>query len=138
MPGTEYSGLARAILGGAFSCGSIDAMKRVEDAMAVDIGRLCRDKFTAVAMLVIDVDPAANQLGVEGGIGLYAVGGAMPKPTRSILDVLRARSRHLEQMRGQLSETDAYAMLRAAAMNQSKCIVDVAAALGSMAEMLNP
>ncbi|HEV2703540.1 MAG TPA: nitrate- and nitrite sensing domain-containing protein [Steroidobacteraceae bacterium] len=165
------------------SSGRIDAMKRIEDEMAAAVGRVGRDKLAIasreldeestrwpdepgtlmpVAMLVMDVDPAANQLGVEGGVGLYTVDGAIPKPMRSILDVLQAQSRHLEEMRGQLerarlalaqrkmidrakgmlmkrrqlSETDAYALLRATAMNQNKRIYEVAEALVNMAEIL--
>ncbi len=167
------------------STGRIDAMKGIEDRMATDVGRLCRTTLadanrelqqettswpegagtpTPVAMLVMDVDPAANHLGLDGGVGLYTVDGAVPKPMRSILNVLQAQSRHLDEMRGQLesarvalverkvidrakgllmkrrqlSETDAYALLRATAMNQNKRIYEVAEALVSMAEILKP
>lgn len=186
--GADGTGVFKESLADAWfkhSSGRIDAMKRIEDDMAADVGRLCRNKLAAanrdleqeatdwperpgtltpVAMLVMDVDPAANQLGVEGGVGLYTVDGAMPKPMRSILDVLQGQSRHLEEMRDQLesarvalaqrkvidrakgllmkrrqlSETDAYALLRATAMNQNKRIFEVAEALVSMAEILKP
>ena len=165
--------------------GRIDAMKRIEDDMAAGIGRLCRETLTTanveleqdavrwpderatltpVALLVMAADPATKAPGVDGGVGLYSVDAGIPKPMRSILDVLHAQSRHLEELRGQLesarlalaerkvidrakgllmkrrqlSETEAYSLLRATAMNQNKRIVEVAEALVSMADMLKP
>lgn len=165
------------------STARIDAMKLIEDQMAANIGRLCRLKLTEandelkqnrpdqtdattaaapVAMLVMDVDPAVNDLGIDGGVGLYTLDGGFPKPMHSILEVLQAQSRRLHEVTGQLesarvalterkvierakglvmknrrlSETEAYALLRQTAMNQNKRIYEVAEALVSMADIL--
>lgn len=161
----------------------IDAMKVIEDQMATNIGQLCEARLTEanvelnqsgaipngtvnamapVAMVVIDVDPALNQMGLDGGVGLYTLDGAMPKPMRSILAVVQAQSRRIDEVSDQLesarlalaerkvidrakglimrnrrvSETEAYALLRESAMNQNKRIVEIAEALVSTADIL--
>jgi AmiR/NasT family two-component response regulator len=158
-------------------------MKTIEEQMAADLGRLCAvlltesredlksvdmahaDDFAGaarVAMLVTDVDPAVNNLGLDGGISLYALDGALPKPMRSILDVMQAQSRRIDDVSLQLasarlalserkvierakgllmrsrrlSEKDAYALLRQTAMNQNKRIVEVAEAIVSVENIL--
>ncbi|MGH9561331.1 MAG: nitrate- and nitrite sensing domain-containing protein [Terracidiphilus sp.] len=160
----------------------IDAMKTIEDTLAADLGRLCADKLAEardnpeqpgaerpegitstapVAMLVTDADPALNNLGLGGGIGLCTLDHALPKPMRSILDVVHAKSRRIDDMSYQLasahvalterkmierakgllmknqrlSETDAYILMRETAMSQNKRIVEVAEAIVSMKEL---
>lgn len=161
----------------------IDAMKTIEEQVAGDLERLCVVKLiearnhseredadpvvdvtatAPVAMLVTDVDPAANNLGVDGGVGLYTLDGAPPKPMRSILDVIQAQSRRIDDVSHQLesartalterkvierakgllmnsrrvSEKEAYAMMRQAAMNENKRIFEIAEAIVSMADLL--
>ena len=159
----------------------IDAMKAVEDQMACDLERLCVGRLEVVrsdsvsehagkcadptadepvAMLVSD--PALNPTGLGRGISLYTLGGVHPKPMRSILDVIHAQSRHIQDVSSQLesarsalserkvierakgalmearrlSEKDAYALMRDAAMSQNKRIFQIAEAIVGMAEIL--
>jgi AmiR/NasT family two-component response regulator len=162
----------------------IDRMRAIEAALAAELGVLCASKLreaereagtaagshralkasTPVAMLVAAMDPNSNHSGIEGGVSLYAIDRDMPQPMRSILDVVGAQSRRIEDINSQLesahsalaerklieqakgllmrsrrlSEKDAYALLRQTAMNQNKRIADVAAALVSMADLLPP
>jgi AmiR/NasT family two-component response regulator len=115
-----------------------------------------------IAMLVTDAGPAVNSLGLEGGAGLYTVDAVLPKPMHSILDVIRAQSRRIDDVSQQLeservelaerkvierakgllmknrrlSEAQAYALMRQTAMQQNKRIFDIAEALVSMADIL--
>lgn len=150
----------------------IDAMKLIEERMAADLTRLCAikvsesiDAVTAtapVAMLVMDVDPAANQLGLDGGVGLYTLDAGLPKPMRSLLDVIQAQSRRIdavsselesarvalaerkviEQAKGllmksrRLSEKEAYALIRETAMNQNRRLIEVAESIVGLADIL--
>lgn len=162
----------------------IDGMKLIEDRLSADLGALCASKLahtersdseppapppadsgvatTPLALLIADVDPARNNSGLTSGIGVYTLDGALPKPMRSILDVVEAQSRHIEDVSHQLesartalaerktidrakgilmssrrmSETDAYSLMRQTAMNQNKRLVEVADAIVSMAEIL--
>jgi AmiR/NasT family two-component response regulator len=114
-----------------------------------------------IAVLVTDADPTRNDLGAEAGVGLYTLGGVQPKLMRSMLDVLHAQSRRLHDLNNQLetakaalnerkvidrakgllmtrrnlSEQDAYALLRKTAMDRNKRIFEIAEALVSMADM---
>jgi len=151
----------------------IDALKSVEEQITADLSRLCTDKLVQsrlamdspdqldeltdgapVAMLVAE-EPAA-------GVGLYTLEGALPKPMRSILDVVQAQSRRLNDVNHQLesaraalverktierakgllmasrrlSEKDAYSLMRETAMRQNKRIYEIAEAVLSMAEIL--
>jgi hypothetical protein len=161
----------------------IDALKAIADRLAADLGRLCALKLAEarnnsggtvadrdggilatapVAMLVTDVDPALNNLGLGGGVGVYTLDGALPSPMRSILDVLQAQGRRIDDVSSQLasarmdlierkvierakghlmknrrlSEEDAYALLRETAMSQNKRLFEVAEAIVGMAEIL--
>jgi AmiR/NasT family two-component response regulator len=160
----------------------IDAMRAIEQQMADDLASICAAKLAQingdcerteaanvdggnasapVAMLVMNVDPALNH-GLEGGIGFYALDSELPKPMRSILEVIQAQSRHIDDISNQLlsarvalterkvieqakglvmqarrlSEKDAYALIRQTAMGQNKRIFEVAETIVSMAELL--
>jgi AmiR/NasT family two-component response regulator len=164
----------------------IDKMKAMEDRLTADLERLCAGKLAQarardkrggeaavlnayrpgapVAMLIAEIDsPAvAEGLGVEGGIGCYALDAALPKPMRSILGVIEAQSRHIDDIRMQLesarlalterksierakgllmksrrlSENEAYSLMRQTAMKQNKRMHEVAEAILSMADLL--
>lgn len=162
----------------------IDAMKLIEDGLAADLDALCASKLAeahsteieladtahtdgicataAVAMLVTDVDPALNKLGLHAGIGYYGVDQALPKPMRSILDIVQAQSRRIDDVSSQLesarsalaerktierakgilmksrslSDPDAYALMRRAAMSQNKRLIEIAESIVSMADLL--
>src|SRR6266851_6676 len=163
----------------------IDTMRTIEGCIAADLGRLCavklaeakagakpadaidRDVFKRAApfaMLVTDVDPAVNSLGMAGGVELYGMDNGLPKPMRSIRDVVEAQSRRIDDISSQLesarvalterktierakgilmrsrrlSEKDAYTLLRQTAMSQNKRIFEVAEAIISMADIFRP
>jgi AmiR/NasT family two-component response regulator len=160
----------------------IDAMRVIEDCLAADLGRLCAAKLAdakaeakridalggdvhdltaPVAMLVTELQPAADSRGMAGGVELYRMEDGMPKPMRSILDVVKAQSRRIDDISSQLesarvalterkiidrakgilmrsrrlSEKDAYTLLRQTAMSQNKRIFEVAEAIISMADI---
>ncbi len=160
----------------------IDRMRGIEDSAGADLGRLCAAKLAeakAVAkrsdaldrdllkptkplvMLVTDVDPAVNSSGMTGGVELYGMDNGLPKPMRSIRDVVEAQSRRIDDINSQLesarialterktierakgilmhsrrlSEKDAYTLLRQTAMTQNKRIFEVAEAIISMADI---
>ncbi|HEX4376226.1 MAG TPA: nitrate- and nitrite sensing domain-containing protein [Steroidobacteraceae bacterium] len=157
------------------STARIDAMRVVEEQMTQDLNRLCGaklaearagceyetafaearpDETAPVAMLVPDV--------LSTGVGLYTLGGSLPKPMRSIMDVVQAQSRQLTDVNHQLesaraalterktierakgllmanrrlSEKQAYDLLREAAMSQNKRLVEIAEAVIGMAGIL--
>ncbi len=161
----------------------IDTMRDIEDCVAADLERLCavklaeaktganrvdaidRDVFKRTApfaMLVTDVDPAVNSLGMAGGVELYSMDNGLPKPMRAIRDVVEAQSRRIDDMNSQLesarvalserktierakgilmrsrrlSEKDAYTLLRQTAMSQNKRIFEIAEAIVSMIDIL--
>lgn len=161
----------------------IDAMRSIEDCVAADLEQLCALKLAKskrkvervdliggkamrqappFAMLVSDINPSVNGLGTAGGVELYGMDSTQPTPMRSILDVVEAQSRRIDDINSQLetarialterktierakgilmqsrrlSEKDAYILLRQAAMSQNKRIYDVAEAIISMADIL--
>ena len=124
-------------------------------------------------MLVADPDSAVDGQGMaagvdssageelSGGVELYRMEDGLPKPMRSILDVIEAQSRRIDDINSQLesaraalterkiverakgilmrsrrlSEKDAYTLLRQTAMSQNKRIFEVAEAILSMADI---
>ncbi len=115
-----------------------------------------------VGMLLTDPDPASANSGLESGIGLYSLDSRGPKPMRSILHVIQAQSQRIDDVSAQLltaraalderkivdrakgllmssrnlSEKDAYTLMRETAMRQNKRIVDIAESIVSMADIL--
>ena len=117
------------------------------------------DAVMPVAMVLMDADPA---LPGQDGAGLYAPDGLRPKLMRSVLDVVQAQSQRLrdvsleletakaalnerkviDRAKGllmstrNLSEEEAYKLIRKTAMNQNKRIIEVAEAILSMSDIL--
>jgi Nitrate and nitrite sensing/ANTAR domain len=162
----------------------IDGLKVLEDELASALGRLCGAKLeeahkeraagalsepfqdaiptAPVAMVLADSDPVVDHIGLDRGVGLYCLEAVVPKPMRSILNVLRAQARRIDDVSAQLesaraalaerkvierakgllmssrriSEKEAYALIRETAMNQNKRVVEIAENIVSMAEML--
>lgn len=122
------------------------------------------DAVMPVAMVLVDADPALSGLNGPGqdGAGLYAPDGLRPKLMRSVLDVMQAQSQRLrdvsleletakaalnerkviDRAKGllmstrNLSEEEAYKLIRKTAMNQNKRIIEVAEAILSMSDIL--
>lgn len=117
------------------------------------------DAVMPVAMVLVDADPA---LSGQDSAGLYAPDGLRPKLMRSVLDVVQAQSQRLrdvsleletakaalnerkviDRAKGllmstrNLSEEEAYKLIRKTAMNQNKRIIEVAEAILSMSDIL--
>jgi AmiR/NasT family two-component response regulator len=180
------SGGARAVTADAWydaTTRRIDTMRDIEKRLASDLGRLCTAKLAEAtagtkridaidrsasnvsgpfAMLVADVDPAINSVGMAGGVELYGMDSSLPNPMHSLLDVVDAQFRRIHDINSQLesarvalaerkiierakgilmrsrrlSENDAYTLLRQAAMSQNKRMLEVAEAIVSMADIL--
>ncbi|MEO0945074.1 MAG: ANTAR domain-containing protein [Pseudomonadota bacterium] len=116
-----------------------------------------------VAMFVDRSDNQLTSAAIEAGVSAYVVDGLRPDRVKPIMDAAIARFRVIQRMRNELDETkraleerkvidrakglimktrgvsedEAYALLRRAAMDQSKRIADVAAALVASAELLS-
>lgn len=139
----------------------MDAMKGVEDFLAVHLRSLCarrigqaqaelRDQRATLDALLHQVTPVSS----AATLG--------PHLERSVLDMVQAQSRRLQEMSDelesvraslqerklierakgllmahrQMSEAEAYKALRQLAMNQNRRLVDVASALLSLADVL--
>jgi hypothetical protein len=160
----------------------IDAMKEIEDSIAADLARICDAKLAEadaaaqctdaidpdastptapLAMLITQVDSGAGITGMVGGPEIYSVENGLPKPMRSILEVVGAQSRQIDDINSQLesarvllaerkaverakgilmrqrrlSEENAYKLLRQTAMSQNKRILEVAEAIIDMAKI---
>lgn len=117
-----------------------------------------------IAMFVDRSDGAMIEKAVEAGVSAYVVDGLKKERIKPILDMAISRfnafsrlTRELEQARSELgdrklieqakgilmrtrnlSEADAYALLRSTAMNQNRRMVDIAQSLVTAAELLGP
>lgn len=153
--------------------GRIDALHAIEDAMSHELGNLCSSKLAeahsdaggAATTQIDDILATASfavLLSDAAGIGLYTLENSGPRPMRSILHVIQAQSRRIDDVSAQLesaraalverkiidrakgllmssrnlSEQDAYALMRDTAMRQNKRLVDIADTVVSMAEFL--
>ncbi|MEM9717083.1 MAG: ANTAR domain-containing protein [Pseudomonadota bacterium] len=119
-------------------------------------------KARPVALFVDQSDDEMTQAAVKAGLSAYVVGGVVADRIRPILKTAIARFQETSQMRAELdaakqaledrkavdrakgllmraksiSEHEAYEILRKAAMDQNKKLVDVANSLIAAAEML--
>ncbi len=184
--GAEREGAAvPADLWYAVTTRRIDEMRAFEERIASDLGALCARKLSEaqaalrrpapkvgaalslnapLAMLVAHLDPGADRSGLGDPGEWYAVSEGLPKPLHSILEVVEAQSRQIDDINTQLesarsalaerkavdrakgilmrsrrlSEKDAYALLRQTAMSQNKRMVEVAEAVISIEGMFPP
>ena len=115
-----------------------------------------------VAMFVDRSDPGITRAAIEAGVSAYVVDGMQPERIKPILDAAIARFHMFSRMRTELATTKAaleerkvidrakgfvmrakgidevaaYQLIRKAAMDQGKRVVDVAQALVTAAELL--
>lgn len=115
-----------------------------------------------VAMFVTQASSDMARAAIEAGVSAYVVDGLQPERLRAVMDTAIARFQLFRQMRTELAETkralqerkvidrakgllmrahgvtedQAYAMLRKAAMDQGKRVADVADALVTAARLL--
>jgi len=117
-----------------------------------------------IAMFVDRSDGGMIEKAVEAGVSAYVVDGLKKERVKPILDMAISRfnafsrlTRELEQARSELedrklieqakgilmrtrnlSEADAYTLLRSTAMNQNRRMVDIAQSLVTAADLLGP
>ena len=117
-----------------------------------------------IAMFVDRSDRGMIEKAVEAGVSAYVVDGLKKERVKPILDMAISRfnafsrlTRELEQARSELedrklieqakgilmrtrnlTEADAYALLRSTAMNQNRRMVDIAQSLVTAADLLGP
>lgn len=115
-----------------------------------------------VAMFVDESDGALTKAAIEAGVSAYVVAGLRADRIKPVLDAAVARFHMMQKMRMELAETrraleerklvdrakgilmrakgidesEAYALLRKAAMDQGRKLADVAQALVTAAELL--
>jgi len=160
---TETSEVARRIVEVAPDVVVIDLENPDRDRLE-HFFTLSRALQRPVAMFVDKSDAAAIEAAIEAGVSAYVVDGLRKDRVKSILDmaVLRFNAysrlqRELDEARTaledrklidrakailmkqrQLSEADAYNLLRKTAMNQNRRIVDIAQSLITAAGLLEP
>lgn len=119
---------------------------------------------TPAAFVIGEVDPSLMADAAKTGFEIYSVDGVSPKLGRSLLDLVQTQFRHLQQMSDELetarlainerkiverakgvlmthrnlTEQQAYELLRKTAMSQNRRMKEVAEAVISMAEILSP
>jgi two-component system, response regulator / RNA-binding antiterminator len=116
-----------------------------------------------VAMFVDQADSASIQAAIDAGVSAYVVDGLRKERIRPILDLTISRFRAFARLQGeltaakealedrkiierakgilmkgrQLSEKEAYTLLRKTAMNQKRKLVDVAQSVVTAAQLLD-
>ena len=141
----------------------IDAMRSVEDVLALHLRHLCMARIAQARCELRDQRAMLDAL-ASGSLDLHPEGAAAygPHLERSMLGMLQEQSRRLQAMgdeldavratlnerkaverakgllmaHRQMSEDEAYKALRQMAMNQNRRLVDVAEAVLSLAEVL--
>ena len=139
----------------------VDAESDARDALE-HVVMATRDERRPIVMFTSDEDTSHVHEAVAAGVTAYIVDGLAPERIRPILTVAIARFRHqeallaeLDNARGELqerklidlakgllmqrqglSEPEAYAKLRKAAMNKGVKLVDIAQQMIDMAELL--
>lgn len=139
----------------------VDAESDARDALE-HVVMATRDERRPIVMFTSDEDTSHVGEAVAAGVTAYIVDGLAPERIRPILSIAMARFRHqeallaeLDQTRGQLqerklieqakgilmqrqglSETEAYARLRKAAMNKGMKLADMARQMIDMAQLL--
>lgn len=157
----EETGLARRIAARNPDLVLIDAGNPSRDALE-DLTLATAPMSRPVAMFVDRSDGALTKAAIEAGMSAYVVDGLRPERLKPILDAAIARFHMAQKMRMELAETrraleerklidrakgilmrargigeeEAYAMLRKAAMDQGKKVVDMAQALVLATELL--
>ena len=132
--------------------------------MLENMFQLSRAVQRPVAMFVDQSDEASIEAAVEAGVSAYIVDGLKQERVRPILKMAISRfnafdrlNRELEEARGALenrktidrakhllmtsrgiSEDAAYGMMRKAAMDQNRKIIEIAQSLITVADMLEP
>ena len=151
---SDPAGLARRIKAHEPDIVLIDVADPSRD-MLEELALASQPRDRAVAMFVDRSEEGLSTAAVEAGLSAYVVDGLQPQRIKPVLEAAIARFRVFQRMRAELAETkraleerkvidrakgmimkargitedEAYALLRRAAMDQNKRIADVAQAL---------
>jgi response regulator NasT len=157
----EETGLARRIAERNPDLVLIDAGNPSRDALE-DLTLATAPMSRPVAMFVDRSDASLTKAAIEAGMSAYVVGGLQAERLKPILDAAIARFHMVQKMRVELAETrraleerklidrakgilmrargigeeEAYGLLRKAAMDQGKKVVDLAQALVMATDLL--
>lgn len=157
----DDAGLARRIAEIGPDVVLIDVASPSRDALE-DLTTASGPMDRPVAMFVDRSDTALTRAAIEAGVSAYVVDGMRPERIKPVLDAAIARFHMFNRMRTELaatkaaleerkvldrakgvimqakriSEDEAYALIRKAAMDQGKRMADVAQALVTAAELL--
>ena len=157
----EETGLARRIAERNPDLVLIDAGNPSRDALE-DLTLASAPMQRPVAMFVDQSDAAMTKAAIEAGMSAYVVNGLQAERLKPILDAAIARFHMVQKMRVELAETrralderkvidrakgilmrargigeeEAYGLLRKAAMDQGKKVVDLAQALVMATDLL--
>ena len=158
---TEEAGLARRIAERRPDLVLVDLASPSRDVLE-ELTLASGPMDRPVAMFVDRSDEGLTRAAIEAGVSAYVVDGLRPERIKPVLDAAIARFHLFQQMRAELAATkaaleerkvidrakgllmrargigedEAYALLRKAAMDQGKKIVEVARALVTAAELL--
>ena len=157
----DETGLARRIAERNPDLVLIDAGNPSRDVLE-DLTLATAPMQRPVAMFVDQTDAAMTKAAIEAGMSAYVVDGLRPERLKPILDAAIARFHMIQKMRVELVETrraleerkvidrakgilmrarsigeeEAYGLLRKAAMDQGKKVVDLAQALVMATDLL--
>lgn len=159
---SEPTGLARQIKARAPDVVLIDIENPSRDTLE-ELALASGPQERPVAMFVDRSPDGLSTAAVEAGVSAYVVDGLQPARLKSVLDAAIARFRVFQRMRTELAETkraleerkvidrakgmimkarqmsedDAYALLRKAAMDQNKRVAEVAQSLITSVSLLS-
>jgi len=157
----ELSGLEHSVLKHAPDIVLID-MENPDRDMLEHIGTASDTKSRAVAMFVDQTDTNLTQAALAAGVSAYVVDGLQMNRIKSVIETAIARFQIMRKMQSELdaakqaledrktldrakgilmrrrsiSEDEAYKLLRKAAMDQGRKVIDVAQALVTASDLL--
>ncbi|WP_308917968.1 ANTAR domain-containing response regulator [Jannaschia sp. LMIT008] len=157
----QASGLARRVAEAAPDLVLVDLRSPSRD-MIEDLALASAPLQRPVALFVDESEDGLAETAIEAGLSAYVVAGLTAERIKPVLDAATARFGMIQRMRAELeatrraleerkvidrakgllmkargvSEDEAYALLRRAAMSQNKRIPDVAQALVTAADLL--
>jgi len=158
---SHVSGLEQSIEEHAPDIVLIDMANPDRDTLE-HIGAVSNTKSRAVAMFVDQTDPHLTQAALAAGVSAYVVDGLQMNRIKSVIETAIARFQMMRQMQSELdaakqaledrktidrakgilmrrrslSEDDAYKLLRKAAMDQGRKVIDVAQAFVTASDLL--
>lgn len=157
----QLSGLEHSVLKHAPDIVLID-MENPDRDMLEHIGTASDTKSRAVAMFVDQTDTDLTQAALAAGVSAYVVDGLQMNRIKSVIETAIARFQIMRKMQSELdaakqaledrktidrakgilmrrrtiSEDEAYKLLRKAAMDQGRKVIDVAQALVTASDLL--